>query len=143
MPQRAGVEGGGVDVARRVSDRQHSQSPHRQGQWGLELLRLEMETSAFKVPPASPSQVNSSARGGVRFIASVLQQAGGTTNGRLSSPKRGCRSPSGSPPGMPAKDGELEENSYSPGEERTAAHSPSVFLLQSCLSARLTLCHQI
>ncbi|TNN03790.1 raftlin-2 [Takifugu rubripes] len=59
-------------------------------------------------------RVNSSARGGVRFIGSVLQQASGTTNSRRSSPKRGCRSPSGSPPGMPAKDRELEENSHSP-----------------------------
>lgn len=73
--------------------------------------------------PTPLSQVNSSARGGLRFIGSVLQQASGSTNGRLSSPKRGCRSPSGSPPGVPAKDRELEESSYSPGEEPTAAHS--------------------
>lgn len=36
---------------------------------------------------------------------------------------------------MPAKDRELEENSYSPGEEPTAAHSHSVFLLQCHVDA--------
>lgn len=134
MPQRAGVEGGGVDVAWRVSDGRHCQSSHRQGRWCLTLLCLQTQTFTFQIPPASCravlvigptplSQVNSSARGGLRFIGSVLQQASGSTNGRLSSPKRGCRSPSGSPPGVPAKDRELEESSYSPGEQPAAAHS--------------------
>ncbi|XP_028993572.1 raftlin-2 isoform X2 [Betta splendens] len=55
-------------------------------------------------------RVNSSARGGVRFIGSVLQQVSGSTEGRVHSPKRGCRSPPHTPPG----DRELEDNSYSP-----------------------------
>lgn len=39
-------------------------------------------------------RVNSSARGGVRFVGSVLQQAGGGgSNGRVPSPRRGYRSP--------------------------------------------------
>uniref|UniRef100_H3D1U6 Raftlin family member 2 n=1 Tax=Tetraodon nigroviridis TaxID=99883 RepID=H3D1U6_TETNG len=70
-------------------------------------------------------RVNSSARGGLRFIGSVLQQASGSADGRLSSPKRGRGSPSGSPPGVPARDRELEENGYSPGEAPAAAHSHS------------------
>ncbi|XP_024919477.1 raftlin-2 [Cynoglossus semilaevis] len=37
-------------------------------------------------------RVNSSARGGVRFVSSVLQQVSGVTNGRVHSPKRSCRS---------------------------------------------------
>uniref|UniRef100_A0A8C9ZG90 Raftlin family member 2 n=1 Tax=Sander lucioperca TaxID=283035 RepID=A0A8C9ZG90_SANLU len=59
-------------------------------------------------------RVNSSARGGVRFVASVLQQVSGITNGRVHSPKRGCRSPPRSPPRTPPGDRELEENTYSP-----------------------------
>uniref|UniRef100_A0A3Q1HRS5 Raftlin family member 2 n=1 Tax=Acanthochromis polyacanthus TaxID=80966 RepID=A0A3Q1HRS5_9TELE len=61
-------------------------------------------------------RVNSSARGGVRFVGSVLQQVSGITNGRVHSPKRGCRSPPRTPPGTPPGDRELEENTYSPGE---------------------------
>ncbi|XP_010878292.1 raftlin-2 [Esox lucius] len=63
-------------------------------------------------------RVNSSARGGVRFVGSVLQQAGGVgSNGRLPSPKRGCRSPPRTPPCTPPGDeGDLEDHSptYSP-----------------------------
>ncbi|XP_045909115.1 raftlin-2 isoform X1 [Micropterus dolomieu] len=59
-------------------------------------------------------RVNSSARGGVRFVGSVLQQTSGITNGRVHSPKRGCRSPPHTPPGTPPGDRELEENTYSP-----------------------------
>ncbi|KAI3355977.1 hypothetical protein L3Q82_017248 [Scortum barcoo] len=59
-------------------------------------------------------RVNSSARGGVRFVGSVLQQVSGITNGRVHSPKRGCRSPPRSPPRTPPGDRELEENTYSP-----------------------------
>ncbi|KAL6100492.1 rftn2 [Pungitius sinensis] len=55
-------------------------------------------------------RVNSSARGGVRFVGSVLQQVSGVANGRVHSPKRSCRSPPRTPPG----DGEPEENTYSP-----------------------------
>lgn len=61
--------------------------------------------------------MNSSARGGVRFVGSVLQQVSGLTNGRLHSPKRGCRSPPRTPPSTPPGDREPEENIYSPGEK--------------------------
>ncbi|XP_056145553.1 raftlin-2 [Lampris incognitus] len=59
-------------------------------------------------------RVNSSARGGVRFIGSVLQQVSGVGNGRVHSPKRGCRSPSHTPPRTPPAERELEENIHSP-----------------------------
>nr|XP_057938654.1 raftlin-2 isoform X2 [Doryrhamphus excisus] len=60
-------------------------------------------------------RVNSSARGGVRFVGSVLQQVSGLSNGgRMHSPKRGCRSPPHSPPRTPPGDRDLEENTYSP-----------------------------
>ncbi|XP_075966447.1 raftlin-2 [Anarhichas minor] len=59
-------------------------------------------------------RVNSSARGGVRFVGSVLQQVSGITNGRVHSPKRSCRSPPRTPPRTPPGDRELEENTYSP-----------------------------
>ncbi|XP_061579197.1 raftlin-2 [Cololabis saira] len=59
-------------------------------------------------------RVNSSARGGVRFVGSVLQQVSGITSGRLHSPKRGCRSPPRTPPHTPTADGEQEDNIYSP-----------------------------
>uniref|UniRef100_A0A8C6KRE0 Raftlin family member 2 n=2 Tax=Nothobranchius furzeri TaxID=105023 RepID=A0A8C6KRE0_NOTFU len=59
-------------------------------------------------------RVNSSARGGVRFIGSVLQQVSGITNGRLNSPNRSPRSPSHTPPQTPTGDGEPEDNTYSP-----------------------------
>uniref|UniRef100_A0A3Q3JWE1 Raftlin family member 2 n=1 Tax=Monopterus albus TaxID=43700 RepID=A0A3Q3JWE1_MONAL len=65
-------------------------------------------------PGPSQTQVNSSARGGVRFIGSVLQQVSGSTNGRVHSPKRGCHSPPRSPPCTPPGDRELEENIHSP-----------------------------
>lgn len=74
-------------------------------------------TVALVFTPASLScQVNSSARGGVRFVGSVLQQVSGITNGRVHSPKRGCRSPPRTPPRTPPGDRELEETTYSPGE---------------------------
>ncbi|XP_024262482.1 raftlin-2 isoform X1 [Oncorhynchus tshawytscha] len=62
-------------------------------------------------------RVNSSARGGVRFVGSVLQQAGGGgSNGRVPSPRRGYRSPPHTPPCTPPGEGELEDHSptYSP-----------------------------
>ncbi|CAB1328634.1 unnamed protein product, partial [Coregonus sp. 'balchen'] len=62
-------------------------------------------------------RVNSSARGGVRFVGSVLQQAGGGgSNSRVPSPRRGYRSPPRTPPGTPPGEGELEDHSptYSP-----------------------------
>ncbi|XP_072253668.1 raftlin-2 [Leuresthes tenuis] len=59
-------------------------------------------------------RVNSSARGGVRFVGSVLQQVSGVSNGRTHSPKRGCRSPARTPPPTPPGDRELEDNTYSP-----------------------------
>lgn len=55
-------------------------------------------------------RVNSSARGGVRFVGSVLQQV---TNSRLPSPRRGLRSPPSSPPCTPPGDQDVE-NLYSP-----------------------------
>lgn len=66
-------------------------------------------------------RVNSSARGGVRFVGSVLQPAGGGgSNDRMPSPRRGCRSLPRTPPCTPPGDGDrdLEEHSptYSPGE---------------------------
>uniref|UniRef100_A0A3Q2YE30 Raftlin family member 2 n=1 Tax=Hippocampus comes TaxID=109280 RepID=A0A3Q2YE30_HIPCM len=63
-------------------------------------------------------KVNSSARGGVRFVGSVLQQVSVLSNGsRLHSPKRGCRSPPHTPPRTPPGDRELEDTvAYSPGE---------------------------
>lgn len=69
----------------------------------------------------SALQVNSSARGGVRFVASVIQQAGGGGSGggsRVSSPNRGCRSPPRSPPRTPPGERDLENGNgcYSPGE---------------------------
>ncbi|KAL0963962.1 hypothetical protein UPYG_G00315820 [Umbra pygmaea] len=67
-------------------------------------------------------RVNSSARGGVRFVGSVLQQAGeGGGNGRVPSPRRGCRSPPRTPPCTPPGDGDLEEHS--------PTHSPELRLL--------------
>lgn len=58
------------------------------------------------------SQVNCSARGGVRFVGSVLQQAGaGRCIGRVASPRRSCRSPPHTPPG----DRDMEDGGYSPG----------------------------
>lgn len=66
-------------------------------------------------------QVNSSARGGVRFVGSVLQQVSGVSNGRVHSPKGGCRSPPRTPPRTPPGDGELEEHTYSPGTAITTA----------------------
>ncbi|XP_019715532.1 raftlin-2 [Hippocampus comes] len=66
-------------------------------------------------------RVNSSARGGVRFVGSVLQQVSVLSNGsRLHSPKRGCRSPPHTPPRTPPGDRELED---------TVAYSPDMRLL--------------
>uniref|UniRef100_A0A672SUL5 Raftlin-2-like n=1 Tax=Sinocyclocheilus grahami TaxID=75366 RepID=A0A672SUL5_SINGR len=60
-------------------------------------------------------QVNSYARSGVRFVGSVLQQAGGGgCNGRVPSPRRGCRSPPRTPPRTPPGDADLEGRGYSP-----------------------------
>ncbi|XP_060785475.1 raftlin-2 [Neoarius graeffei] len=56
-------------------------------------------------------RVNCNARGGVRFVGSVLQQAGGgRCNGRVASPRRSCRSPPHTPPG----DRDMEDSGYSP-----------------------------
>ncbi|KAG7331364.1 hypothetical protein KOW79_005333 [Hemibagrus wyckioides] len=56
-------------------------------------------------------RVNCNARGGVRFVGSVLQQAGaGRCNGRVASPRRSCRSPPHTPPG----DRDMEDGGYSP-----------------------------
>lgn len=59
-------------------------------------------------------RVNSYGRGGVRFVGSVLQQVGGGgCNGRVSSPRRGYRSPPRTPPRTPPGDGDLEGRGYS------------------------------
>ncbi|XP_052004507.1 raftlin-2 [Xyrauchen texanus] len=59
-------------------------------------------------------RVNSYVRGGVRFVGSLLQQAGGGgCNGRVPSPRRGCRSPPRTPPRTPPE-GDLEGCGYSP-----------------------------
>ncbi|KAI5621369.1 raftlin-2 [Silurus asotus] len=56
-------------------------------------------------------RVNCNARGGVRFVGSVLQQAGaGRCNGRVASPRRNCRSPPHTPPG----DKDMDDARYSP-----------------------------
>ncbi|KPP59442.1 raftlin-2-like [Scleropages formosus] len=58
-------------------------------------------------------RVNSSARGGVRFVGSVLQQVGTEShscNGRVPSPRRGCQSPSRIPP----QDRDAEGTTYNP-----------------------------
>ncbi|XP_047456668.1 raftlin-2 [Mugil cephalus] len=59
-------------------------------------------------------RVNSSARGGVRFVGSVLQQVSGVNNGQVHSPKRGCRSPPRTPPRTPPGDRQLDDHAYSP-----------------------------
>ncbi|TRY88224.1 hypothetical protein DNTS_026909 [Danionella cerebrum] len=58
-------------------------------------------------------RVNSYASGGVRFVGSVLQQGGsGRSNSRVSSPRRGYRSPPHSPPRTPPGDGDLDGRNY-------------------------------
>ncbi|XP_051998246.1 raftlin-2-like [Xyrauchen texanus] len=60
-------------------------------------------------------RVNSYARGGVRFVGSVLQQAGGGGFiGRVPIPRRGCHSPPCTPPRTPPGDRELEGCGYNP-----------------------------
>ncbi|XP_062312885.1 raftlin-2 isoform X1 [Osmerus eperlanus] len=82
----------------------------------VEEWPLPGESLTGDIVRALIDRVNSSARGGVRFVGSVLQQAGGGggSNGRVPSPRRGCRSPPRSPPRTPPGDGDLEENTYSP-----------------------------
>ncbi|KAI4879235.1 hypothetical protein NFI96_012117 [Prochilodus magdalenae] len=84
----------------------HSVPMLRVEEWPLPGDSLTSETVRALV-----DRVNSSARGGVRFVGSVLQQAGGGgCNGRMASPRRGCRSPPRTPPG----DREVEDGGYSP-----------------------------
>ncbi|KAJ8012618.1 hypothetical protein DPEC_G00044740 [Dallia pectoralis] len=69
-------------------------------------------------------RVNSNARGGVRFVGSLLKQAGGVgSNGRLPSPRRGCRSPPRTPPCTPPGDAERDL------EEQSPTYSPDLRLL--------------
>ena len=90
-------------------------------------------------------RVNSSARGGVRFVGSVLQQAGGGgSNGRVPSPRRGYQSPPHTPPCTPPGEGELEDHSptYSPGE--ILVLSSLLFpCLVFCSAPRLPLSHDL
>ncbi|XP_005803861.1 raftlin-2 [Xiphophorus maculatus] len=83
----------------------HSAPVLRVEEWPLPGDSLTSDTVRALI-----DRVNSSARGGVQFVGSVLQQVSGVTNGRLHSPKRGCRSPPRTPPG----DREQEERAYSP-----------------------------
>ncbi|KAJ8255246.1 hypothetical protein GJAV_G00202720 [Gymnothorax javanicus] len=58
-------------------------------------------------------KVNSRARGGVRFVGSVLQPVGGgshSCNGRGCSPRRGCRSPPQTPPRTPPRTPPVDED---------------------------------
>ncbi|TSU62985.1 Raftlin-2 [Bagarius yarrelli] len=58
-------------------------------------------------------RVNCNARGGVRFVGSVLQQAGaGKCNGTVASPRRRCHSPTHTPPG----DRDIEDSGYTPDQ---------------------------
>lgn len=59
-------------------------------------------------------RVNNSARGGVRFVASVIQQAGGGNGSWVSSPNRECRTPPRSPPRTPPGEKEMENGGCSP-----------------------------
>ncbi|XP_027879534.1 raftlin-2 isoform X2 [Xiphophorus couchianus] len=83
----------------------HSAPVLRVEEWPLPGDSLTSDTVRALI-----DRVNSSARGGVQFVGSVLQQVSGVTNGRVHSPKRGCRSPPRTPPG----DREQEERAYSP-----------------------------
>ncbi|XP_038154413.1 raftlin-2 [Cyprinodon tularosa] len=87
----------------------HSAPVLRVEEWPLPGDSLTCDTVRALI-----DRVNSSARGGVRFVGSVLQQVSGVTNGRVHSPKRGCRSPPRTPPQTPPGDRDLEDNAYSP-----------------------------
>ncbi|KAG9271053.1 raftlin-2 [Astyanax mexicanus] len=88
----------------------HSVPVLRVEEWPLPGDSLTSDTVRVLV-----DRVNSIARGGVRFVGSVLQQAGGggggiICNGRMASPRRGYRSP----PRTPPDDREVEDGGYSP-----------------------------
>ncbi|XP_072541316.1 raftlin-2 [Salminus brasiliensis] len=86
----------------------HSVPVLRVEEWPLPGDSLTSDTVRVLI-----DRVNSNARGGVRFVGSVLQQAGGggvICNGRMASPRRGYRSPPRTPPG----DREVEDGGYSP-----------------------------
>ncbi|XP_052378825.1 raftlin-2-like isoform X2 [Oncorhynchus keta] len=69
-------------------------------------------------------RVNSRAQGGVRFVGSVLQPAGGgASNDRMPSPRRGCRSLPRTPPCTPPGDGDTDLEEHSP------TNSPDLRLL--------------
>nr|XP_046224740.1 raftlin-2-like isoform X1 [Oncorhynchus gorbuscha] len=69
-------------------------------------------------------RVNSRAQGGVRFVGSVLQLAGGgASNDRMPSPRRGCRSLPRTPPCTPPGDGDTDLEEHSP------TNSPDLRLL--------------
>ncbi|XP_043987054.1 raftlin-2 [Gambusia affinis] len=87
----------------------HSAPVLRVEEWPLPGDSLTSDTVRALI-----DRVNSSARGGVQFVGSVLQQVSGVTNGRVHSPKRGCRSPPRTPPQTPPGDREQEEHTYSP-----------------------------
>ncbi|KAF5903114.1 raftlin-2, partial [Clarias magur] len=86
--------------------RVHSAPLLRVEEWPLPGESLTSDTVRALI-----DRVNCNARGGVRFVGSVLQQAGGARcNGRVASPRRSCRSPPHTPPG----DRDVEDGGYSP-----------------------------
>ncbi|MEQ2208512.1 hypothetical protein XENOCAPTIV_003834, partial [Xenoophorus captivus] len=87
----------------------HSAPVLRVEEWPLPGDSLTSDTVRALI-----DRVNSSARGGVQFVGSVLQQVSGITNGRVHSPKRSCRSPPHTPTQTPPGDRELEDNTYNP-----------------------------
>uniref|UniRef100_A0A3Q0SRP0 Raftlin family member 2 n=1 Tax=Amphilophus citrinellus TaxID=61819 RepID=A0A3Q0SRP0_AMPCI len=97
------------DFSKQTASMCHSVPVLRVEEWPLPGDSLTGDTVRALI-----DRVNSSARGGVRFIGSVLQQVSGITNGRVHSPKRGCRSPPRTPPETLPGDRELDDNTYSP-----------------------------
>ncbi|XP_030643124.1 raftlin-2 [Chanos chanos] len=96
-------------VSKQAMPMSHSVPVLRVEEWPLPGDSLTSDTVR-----ALLDRVNSIAQGGVRFVGSVLQQAGGGSNGRVPSPRRGCRSPPQTPPRTPPGDKELEDSGYSP-----------------------------
>ncbi|XP_045067942.1 raftlin-2-like isoform X2 [Coregonus clupeaformis] len=97
----------------------HSVPVLRVEEWPIPGESLTVDTVRALI-----DRVNSSARGGVRFVGSVLQQAGGGgSNGRVPSPRRGCRSLPRTPPCTPPGDGDRDLEEHSP------TYSPDLRLL--------------
>ncbi|XP_077473450.1 raftlin-2 [Stigmatopora argus] len=102
-------------LARPRLSRQKASACHSVPVLRVEEWPLPGDSLTSDIVRALVDRVNNSARGGVRFVGSVLQQVSVLSNGsRLHSPKRGCRSPPHSPPRTPPVERELEENIYCP-----------------------------